>query len=58
MAAGSALWGGVAQRYGIPDALLFAAIVLLLGLLAVPKYRLKTRAVCLTEVPISSGNQL
>jgi MFS family permease len=40
MALGSALWGAVATRVGVPDALLWSAIVLVLGLVAVRRYRL------------------
>jgi predicted MFS family arabinose efflux permease len=57
MAAGSTLWGAVAQRYGIAESLLFAAIVLIVGLIAVPKYRLQTREVPFQPAPVSS-NQL
>lgn len=56
MAGGSALWGAVAQRYSVRDSLLLAAIVLMVGLLAVPKYRLQTHEVPLE--PVSPGNQL
>jgi MFS family permease len=40
MAAGSALWGAMAARTGIPIALLVAGAGLLLGLLAATRYRL------------------
>ena len=40
MAAGSALWGGVASRLGVPAALLCSATALVVGLLAVRRYRL------------------
>jgi hypothetical protein len=40
MAAGSALWGAIAARTGIPIALLVAGAGLLLGLLAATRYRL------------------
>jgi predicted MFS family arabinose efflux permease len=40
MALGSAAWGAVATRYGIPASLFFSAIALLLGILAVRHYRL------------------
>ena len=56
MAAGSTLWGAVAQHYGIPNSLLLASIVLIVGLLAVPKYRLHARDVPLETV--TPGNQL
>jgi predicted MFS family arabinose efflux permease/quinol monooxygenase YgiN len=40
LAVGSAVWGFVAARVGVPAALLFAAIGLLIGLLATWRYRL------------------
>jgi len=40
MAAGSAAWGAVASRVGVPSALLWSAIALVLGLVAVRRYRL------------------
>jgi hypothetical protein len=40
MAAGSAAWGAVANKLGVPDALLWSAVALVLGLWAVRRYRL------------------
>jgi Transmembrane secretion effector len=40
MATGSALWGAVAARMGIPIALIVAGVGLLLGLLVATRYRL------------------
>ena len=40
LAVGSAVWGFVAARVGVPAALLFAAIGLLIGLLTTWRYRL------------------
>jgi MFS family permease len=40
MAVGSAAWGALASRVGVPDALLGSAIALVLGLFAVRRYRL------------------
>jgi MFS family permease len=40
LAAGSAVWGFVAARAGVSSALLFAAIGLLIGLIAAGRYRL------------------
>jgi len=40
MAGGSALWGAVASRLGVPTALLCSAAALMIGLLAVRRYRL------------------
>jgi len=40
MAAGSAFWGAVASRLGVPSALLCSAAALVIGLLAVRRYRL------------------
>jgi MFS family permease len=41
MAAGSAVWGALASSRGIPSALLYAAIALLLGLITMKWYRLR-----------------
>ena len=41
MAGGSALWGAVASRLGVPIAFLCSAATLVLGLLAVRRYRLR-----------------
>lgn len=40
MAIGSAAWGALATRFGIPEALLWSAIALVVGLLAVRHHRL------------------
>jgi len=40
MAVGSALWGAVASRFSVPTALLCSAAALMVGLLAVRRYRL------------------
>jgi MFS family permease len=40
MALGSAAWGALATRFGVPAALLGAALVLMAGLFTVPRYRL------------------
>lgn len=42
MAAGSALWGALASRWGMPAALLVAACGFLVGLLAMHRYRIRT----------------
>jgi MFS family permease len=43
MAGGSALWGALASRYGIPAALLFAAVGLLLALAMLSRYEVVIR---------------
>jgi predicted MFS family arabinose efflux permease len=45
MAAGSALWGVVATRAGVPDALLYASLGLGVGLATMKWHRLRTCAV-------------
>jgi predicted MFS family arabinose efflux permease len=40
IAGGSTLWGALAASYGIPQALLWAAAALVLGLVVVPRFRL------------------
>jgi MFS family permease len=42
MAAGSAAWGAVGERWGIPNAMLFSAIGLLAGLLTIRHFRLRS----------------
>ena len=44
MAAGSALFGALAERVGIPDALMFASVGLILGLVSMKWYRLRGHA--------------
>jgi MFS family permease len=41
MAAGSAAWGAVGERWGIPNAMLFSALGLLAGLLTIRHFRLR-----------------
>ena len=43
MALGSALWGAVATRIGVPNALLWSSVVLVAGLAAVRQYRLTSQ---------------
>jgi len=40
MALGSAAWGALATRVGVPKTLLYSSIALVIGLLAVRRYRL------------------
>ena len=42
MAAGSAAWGAVGERWGIPAALLVSALGLLAGLATIRRFRLRT----------------
>lgn len=48
MAAGSAAWGGVGERWGIANAMLLAAIGLLAGLVLARRHRLAAPAVAAT----------
>lgn len=43
MAIGSTLWGAVATRWGLPNALLCSALALLAGLVTIRKHRLSAR---------------
>jgi MFS family permease len=43
MAIGSAAWGALATKYGVPTTMLCSAAALILGLVAVRKYRLTSR---------------
>jgi len=52
MAVGSAIWGGLAARAGVPTALMWAAIALLLGLSTVPWHRLTAEELELAPVVV------
>ena len=43
MAIGSAAWGALATKYGVPTTMLCSAAALILGLVAVRRYRLTSR---------------
>jgi hypothetical protein len=43
MALGSAAWGALATKVGIPTTMLCSAVALILGLLTVRRYRLTVR---------------
>jgi MFS family permease len=47
MAIGSALWGAVADRLGVPTALLWSAFAMVAGLVAVRRYRLTSQELAL-----------
>jgi MFS family permease len=50
MAAGSAIWGAVSERWGIPGALMIAAVTLVAGLSTARRYRLQAIA-----IPVATG---
>jgi len=52
MAVGSALWGALANRSGVPTALLWSAVALLAGLVAVRRYRLTSHELELAPVVV------
>jgi MFS family permease len=52
MAVGSALWGVVATRVGVPAALLWSAVALLAGLAVVRRYRLHSQELELAPVVV------
>jgi predicted MFS family arabinose efflux permease len=52
MAIGSAAWGGLASRVGVPTALLCAAVALAVGLLTVPGHRLSMEGFELAPVVV------
>ena len=52
MAGGSALWGAVASRWGVPTSFLCSAAALVIGLLAVRRYRLTAHAMDFTPAVI------
>jgi hypothetical protein len=43
MAIGSAAWGGLATKIGIPESMLCSALALIAGLFTVKRYRLSER---------------
>src|SRR5438874_11736997 len=43
MAVGSAVWGGLATRVGVPSALLYSSVALVAGLFTVLRYRLTSQ---------------
>jgi MFS family permease len=48
MALGSAAWGALATKFGIPDTMLGSALALILGLVTVRRYRLTSQELGLT----------
>jgi MFS family permease len=52
MALGSALWGALANRQGVPTALLSAALVLVLGLSTIRRHRLTARELEMAPVVV------
>jgi predicted MFS family arabinose efflux permease len=52
MAIGSAFWGAVANRVGVPAALLWSAFTMVVGLLAVRRYRLTSQDLALSPVAV------
>ena len=49
MAAGSAIWGAIAENQGVPRALMYAALGLVLGLISMRWHRLRVREVDLAH---------
>jgi predicted MFS family arabinose efflux permease len=43
MALGSAAWGALATKVGVPNTMLYSAVALILGLITVRRYRLTVR---------------
>jgi MFS family permease len=52
MAVGSAAWGALATRVGVPSTLLYSSIALVVGLLAVRRYRLTARELDLSPAVV------
>jgi predicted MFS family arabinose efflux permease len=52
MALGSALWGALANREGVPTALLSAALVLVLGLSTIRRHRLTAKELEMAPVVV------
>lgn len=52
MAIGSAVWGALATRYGVPEAMIGASIALIIGLSTVKRHRLTARELELATVVV------
>jgi len=52
MAIGSTVWGALATRIGVPDALLCSAAALIFGLTTIRKHRLLSRDLELAPVVV------
>jgi MFS family permease len=52
MAVGSAAWGALASRVGVPDALMASSVALVLGVFAVRRYRLTSEELELTPAVV------
>ncbi len=52
MAIGSALWGAVASRVGVPTTLMWSAFTMVAGLLAVRRYRLTSQDLAMAPVVV------
>jgi hypothetical protein len=52
MALGSAAWGALATKVGVPATLLYSSIALVVGLLAVKRYRLTTQGLELSPTVV------
>jgi len=52
MAIGSALWGAVANRLGVPTALMWSALAMVAGLVAVRRYRLTSNDLALAPAVV------
>ena len=52
MAVGSAAWGGLASKVGVPSALLYSSVALVAGLYTVRRYRLTSQGLRLTPAVV------
>ena len=52
MAVGSAVWGGLATRVGVPSALLYSSVALVAGLFTVLRYRLTSQGLRLAPAVV------
>ena len=52
MALGSAVWGGLASRVGVPSALLYSSVALVAGLFTVLRYRLTSQGLRLAPAVV------
>ena len=52
MALGSAVWGGLASRVGVPSALLYSSVALVVGLFTVLRYRLTSQGLRLAPAVV------
>jgi len=52
MAIGSAIWGELATRYGVPEALAWSAVAMVIGLATIRRHRLTGAELVMTPAVV------